>query len=177
MDYVSESVFVEILASVLEECCPEIESLIEHQRKALLADINRKDVFTILSTGHGKSIIFQLLPDVCKYLCLSDYSYPHHAIILVVCPLKSLVDSHLPRLQNRGISAASLSSTDIRNNLLKGIYSFVFGSPESLLQNKKWRNMLRNNVYCYTKNFLGLPRLKKLVADKYVITELPLALL
>ena len=27
---------------------------------------------------------------------------------------------------------------------------------------------------CYTNNFLGLPRLKKLVADKHVITELPL---
>ena len=36
--------------------------------------------------------------------------------------------------------------------------------------------MLRSNVYCYTNNFLGLPRLKKLVADYHLITELPLAL-
>ena len=93
MDYVSESVFKESLASGLEERFPEIESLTEHQRKALLAVINPKDVFAILPTRHGKSIIFQLLPNVCKYLCLSGYSYPHHAIILVVCPLKSLVDS------------------------------------------------------------------------------------
>ena len=74
MDYVSESVSEEILASVLDERFPEIESLTGHQRKALLRVINRKDVFAILPTGHGKSIIFQLLPDVCKYLCLSDYS-------------------------------------------------------------------------------------------------------
>jgi len=57
-------------------------------------------------------------------------------------------------------------------------------SPESFLQNEKWRNMLRSDVYehrtfaivmdCYTNNFPGLPRLKKLVADKHVITELPL---
>ena len=47
-------------------------SLTEHQRKALLAVINRKDVFAILPTGHGKSIIFQLLPDVCKYLFKAD---------------------------------------------------------------------------------------------------------
>ena len=96
MDYVSESVFEEILASVFEEHFPEIESLTEHQRKALLAVIN--DVSAILPTAHGKLIIFQLLPDVCKYLCLSGYSYPHHVIILVVCPLKSLVDSHLREL-------------------------------------------------------------------------------
>ena len=83
MNYVSESVFAEILAPVLKECFPEIESLTEHQRKALLAVINCKDVFAILPTGHGKSITFQLLPDVGKYLCLSGYSYPHHAIILV----------------------------------------------------------------------------------------------
>ena len=138
LDYFSESVFEEILASVLEERFSEIESLTEHQRQALLAVINRKGVFAILPTGHGKSIIFQLLPDVCKFLCLSIYLYPHHTIILVACPLKSLVDSHLRELRNRGISAASLSSEDVdENNLLKGTYSFVFDRPESFLQNEK----------------------------------------
>ena len=68
MDHVSESVFKEILASMLEERFPEIESLTEHQRKAFLAVINRKDVFAILPTGHKKSIIFQLLPDVCMQI-------------------------------------------------------------------------------------------------------------
>ena len=149
MDYVPESAFEAILTSVLEERFPEIESLTEHQKKALLAVIHRKDVFARLPTGHGKSIIFQLLPDVCKYLYLSGYCYPHRAIILVVCPLKSLVDSHIRELRNRGISAASLSGEDDvdENNLFKGAYSFVFGSPESFLQNEKWRNMLRSNIY------------------------------
>ena len=130
MNYVSESVFEEILASVLEERFPEIESLTEHQRKTLLAVINRKDVFAILPTGHGKSIIFQLLPDVCKYLCLSGYSYPHHAIILVVCPLKSLVNSHIHELRNRGISAASLRSEDVdENNCSKELISLYSEVP------------------------------------------------
>jgi len=44
MDYVSDSVFEEILTSALEKRFPEIESLTEHQKKALLAVINRKDV-------------------------------------------------------------------------------------------------------------------------------------
>ena len=44
MDYVSNSVFDEILTLVLEERFPEIE----HQKKALLAVINRKDVFALL---------------------------------------------------------------------------------------------------------------------------------
>ena len=140
-------------------------------------------MFAILPTGHKKSILFQLLPDVCKYLCLSGYSYPPHAIILVVCPLKSLVDSHLRELRNRGISAASLSSEDVdENDLLKRTYSFVFGSPESFLQNEKWRNTLRSDVYqdnlrdrygLFCEQFPGTTPFK-LVADKHVITELPL---
>ena len=32
----------------------------------------------------------------------------------------------------------------------------------------------RVEVDCYTNNFPGLPRFKKIVADKHVITELPL---
>ena len=67
----------------------------------------------------------------------------YRATILVVCSLKSLMDSRIHELQNRDISAASLNSEDAdENNLLKGAYSFVFGSPESFLQNEKWRNML-----------------------------------
>ena len=47
------------------------------------------------------------------------------------------MDSRIREVRNRGISAASLSSEDVdENNLLKGAYSFVFGSPESLLQNQ-----------------------------------------
>ena len=88
-------------------------SLTEQQKKALFAALSRKDVFTILSTGHGKYIIFQSLPDVCKYLSLRGYLYPRHAIILVVYPLKSLVDSHIRELRNRGVSATSLSSPDV----------------------------------------------------------------
>ena len=74
MGYASDSVFEEIFTSVLEERFPEIESVTEHQKKAFLAviSLNRNDMFAILPTGHGKSIIFQLLPDVCKYLYLSS---------------------------------------------------------------------------------------------------------
>ena len=62
--------------------------------------------------------------------------------------MKSLVDCHICELRNGGNSAASLSCEDpAENNLLKGAYSFVFGCPKSFLQNEKWRNKLRSNVY------------------------------
>ena len=49
-----ESVFEAILDSVLEERFPDIESLTEHQRKALITVINRNVVFAILPTGHRR---------------------------------------------------------------------------------------------------------------------------
>ena len=126
MDVVPERIFEEILTSVLDERFPEVESLTEQNKKAFFAALSRKDVFTILPTGHGKSIIFQLLPDVCKYLSLRGYS-PRHAISLVVCPLKSLVDSHIRELRNRGLSATILSSPDVddQNLVSRCIYNFL----------------------------------------------------
>ena len=81
-------------------------------------------MFGILPTGHGKSIIIQLIPDIGKYLYLTGYSYTHHIIIVVVCPLKSLVDSCICELRNHGISATSLSTEDVsESNLLKEAYA------------------------------------------------------
>ena len=130
MDYVSDSVFEEILTSVLEERFQETESLTEHQKKALLAVINRKDVlFAILPTGRGKSITFQLLPNVCKYMYLSGYSYPHHAHNFGCVSSKSLVDSHIHELRNRGICGQF-------EQRRQEAYAFLSGSPESFLQNE-----------------------------------------
>ena len=52
---------------MLEERFPEIESLTEQQRKALLAVINRHDVFAILPTGHGKSRVLLTEREVEKH--------------------------------------------------------------------------------------------------------------
>ena len=145
MDCVSESDVEEILISVLERRFQEIKSLTEHHKKALHA-LNRQGRVRHIANRTWKINYFSVAPrclqiskPVRLFICLD--------IILVVCPLKSLVDSLIRELRNRGISATSLSSEDVdENNLLKGAYSFVFGSPESFLQNEKWRNMLRSDV-------------------------------
>ena len=54
------------------------------------------------STGHGKSIIFQCFPDHCRELFLRRFPYPSNAIVVVVCPLNSLVKSHIRELHTRG---------------------------------------------------------------------------
>ena len=76
----------ELLSLVLQNRFADIEPLSDLQNKALFEILNPEDVFAILptSTGHGKSIIFQCLPDLCLELCLRRFPYPSNAIRLPV---------------------------------------------------------------------------------------------
>ena len=56
------------------------------------------DVIAILPTGFGKSLLFQLLPDL--FPVNGDKN-----IVLVVCPLNSIIEDQLKVLNDRGVSA------------------------------------------------------------------------
>ena len=71
--------------------------------------INKQVVFAVLPTGCGKSLIFQLVPKVCEYLHDQGFEYPKAAILVVVCPLSALIDSHIQELKDHGLSACSLT--------------------------------------------------------------------
>jgi hypothetical protein len=60
-----------------------------------------------------------------------------------------LVESHIRELITRGAaSAVSLTGDSVDVDvILKGEYSFVFGTPEALLNNEQWRSMLKSDVY------------------------------
>ena len=62
-------------------------------------------MFAVLPTGCRKSLIFQLVPKVCVYLLNQGFEYPKAAILVVVCPLSALIDSHIQELKDYGISA------------------------------------------------------------------------
>ena len=63
----------------------------------------------IFFPGKGKvffaEFIFQYLPDLCRELFLRGFPYPRNAIVVVVCPLNSLVKSHIRELHIRRITA------------------------------------------------------------------------
>jgi hypothetical protein len=57
--------------------------------------------------------------------------------------LNSLVESHIRELDNIGVKACSLSGENIdEEGILAGHYSFMFTSPEAIINNGKWCKML-----------------------------------
>ena len=83
----------------------------------------------------GKSVIFQVIPSICSILATRGLNYPEKPIIVVICPLVSLINSHIQELRSRGFSAACLSGDDIdEKGIEHGDYSFNFTSPESVIQ-------------------------------------------
>ncbi len=63
---------------------------------------SKRDILTCFPTGFGKSIIFQAWPTLCQHL----EGFPADPILLVVCPLISLMEDQVKCLTEKGISAA-----------------------------------------------------------------------
>ena len=82
------SIALEAVLSRLQELPQELKV---EQREALFAAVSRRDVFAILPTGFGKSLIYQLLP--C--LCAEIYPKSPTPLVLVVSPLVQLMQEQL----------------------------------------------------------------------------------
>ena len=86
-----------------------VEEISAEQREGIVNYIQRKDILTVLPTGYGKSLLFQLLQGICCVLNTVGYTtYPKKAIILVICPLNALIKSHMKELPQRSIQIACL---------------------------------------------------------------------
>ena len=124
------------------------------------------DVIAIFPTGFGKSIIYQLLPNLIP-------TKKEKNIVVVVSPLNSIIEDQLSSLKKRNVTAAVLQTED-QNNLLESLFikdnhkgkrdpvpqkikdgdaSIVFSHPESLLNSGGRKLMLfsqyQDNVVAY----------------------------
>ena len=105
MDIVESALRDVNLSSGLETVLkPEQESAV----KALLAD---RDVLAVFRTGYGNSLIYQM------FVRAKNYELNGNAAILVISPLKSIIEDQLQEMELLGYPAkdlASLSNDDIR---------------------------------------------------------------
>jgi len=128
-----------------------------------------KDVVSVLPTGFGKSLLFQLLPDFLPLKANKN-------IVIVVCPLNSIIEDQLKVLEERGVTADVLqlatdgweateslfhSETNSVHNesiddemkltspsakLINGDVQIVFAHPEALLS-EEGRELMNSKVF------------------------------
>ncbi|MFC4721591.1 ATP-dependent DNA helicase RecQ [Geojedonia litorea] len=99
------------------------------QEDIINAVLDNEDVFTLLPTGGGKSICFQIPALIKDGLCI------------VVSPLIALMKDQVNTLNQKGIKAMAITSgisyaelDTLLDNCIYGNYKFLYLSPERLQQ-------------------------------------------
>lgn len=103
------------------------DSFREPQEQIIQSVLQGKDTLTIMPTGGGKSVCFQV-PAMLK-----------EGICLVISPLVALMKDQVANLQQKGIKAIALTGgisvdeiSDLLDNCRFGNYKFLYLSPERL---------------------------------------------
>ena len=120
----------------------EYNSFREGQLESIKRLLCRKDTITLLPTGGGKSLIFQLV----KYLS--------QGIVIIVAPTKALIQDQVENLYKRGISRGIGINSDLDQKKLhlvldsfhNGGYQFVYVCPERFLIKE-----FEQSINCFTK--------------------------
>ena len=118
---------------------------LKHEQKLCLETVAKKrDVFGILPTGFGKSLIFQLLPRLLKDLWKLE-----HACVIVVTPLASIMKDQVEELTRLGLRAFAIGLGDEKGEkeLVAGGFDvdLLYGSPETL-SSKQWSRQLKEDL-------------------------------
>lgn len=120
-----------------------IESFLKEQKDAIKAFFQNRNVFVNLPTGFGKSLIFQCLTIVGDVL----HKKPRgSSVIVVISPLRSLMNDQVEYLQSVGVPAISITDEEdpeIVQQVMNGCYIVIYGSPECLLSMSTWRGIFQ----------------------------------
>lgn len=114
----------------------------KEQKAALYAVTSGKqDCFSILPTGFGKSLIFQLVPFLVDRLeKVSD------SCVLVVSPLNAIISDQIEKLKERGVGVTVLKEGDqFVNPSIDDTVNFVHGHAEAFVGNESVRTLLRSS--------------------------------
>ena len=93
-----------------------VTKLRAEQKQALLHLITGREVFVNLSTGFGKSPIYQLAPSIVEEMSHLDGKI-RSAIILVIFPLVCWMKDQVQYLQQKGIKASFIGGGQCKMGL------------------------------------------------------------
>ena len=122
------------------------ESLKHEQETVVWEFLSGKDVFAALPTGYGKLLCYTCLP-----YAFDNMRGKERLIGICVSALTSLMVDQKAKFVPRGMSAQFVGEAQCDpqavESVREGKAQLLFISPESLLSNPSWRDMLCTAVY------------------------------
>jgi len=91
-----------------------------------------------------------MLPAICKHLHALGHKFSENAVVVVVCPLLPIMEDQVNWLRSLGFKAGFVAESYERHQeILEGIIdlNFLYGSPESLDGDERFRAMLSKEFY------------------------------
>ena len=65
-------------------------------------------MLTVLPTGYGKSLIYQLLPPVCNFMSCGARSNAQNSCVLVTSPLNALIHDQILKMRKGALNVCVL---------------------------------------------------------------------
>ena len=116
------------------------------QEEVILDFVRGSDVFVSLPTGSGKSLCYSLLPGVFDEI----HRLQGVSIVIVVSPLVALMRDQVRAMTERNIRAVYVGDAGddaTVDEICEGNFQLVLMSPESILTDLMWRDMLQSPIY------------------------------
>ena len=120
--------------------CRQSQKIIlkEQQERAVKELMSGNDVLAILPTGFGKSMVYTI------FTLASQKMRSAKTCILVISPLKSLIDDQIVEMESLGCTALELKSDNVES-IVKDPPQFIFSSAEKVLE-KPFLNGLKSQT-------------------------------
>ncbi|XP_052695204.1 uncharacterized protein LOC128173541 [Crassostrea angulata] len=113
-----------------------IEKLTDFQQQAINDLSEKRDVFVGTKTGSGKTVIYE------------GIGILNESVTVVLAPLQSILEEQVERLNKLNISAIYIKSSQMHvNDVIAGKYTFIYRSPEILIDTIKWRELFRHPLF------------------------------
>ena len=97
--------------------------------------VEGKDVFIGTRSGSGKSLIYESSPILFR----------RSSVCVIISPLLSIMKEQVNRLSNLGFTATYIGKKNCNiDDVTRGYYQFVFGTPEILVGTDEWRGIFRH---------------------------------
>ncbi len=126
---------------VFEYICSvfKIENVQPFQVKCLDNVHDCNSVCLSYPTGSGKSLCYEVYP---LYYNAFPSSGSAGIVVIVIEPLIAIMEEKVQRLTSLGFTAVHVSDNTDLQDVIDCKYTFLFASPERLLGEGKWRDVL-----------------------------------